>query len=57
MLNLPIYTAEDLYKHGLPLLEREFPLKLRLLGLRVTHLCPRGKTHGDLDKVCLQMGR
>lgn len=64
MLNLPIYSAEDLYKHGLTLLEKEFPLKLRLMGLRylphngqrrMTHLCPRGKTHGDLDKVYLEI--
>lgn len=34
MLNIPIYEADDLYKHGLALLEREFPLKLRLMGLR-----------------------
>jgi endogenous inhibitor of DNA gyrase (YacG/DUF329 family) len=60
MLNLPIYEADDLYKHGLTLLEKELPFKLRLMGLRyshlclaysrVTHLCPRGKPHGDLDK-------
>ena len=56
MLNLPIYEADDLYKHGLALLERELPLNLRLMGLRMTHLCPRGKPHGDLDKV-LQCGQ
>lgn len=37
-----IYLAEDLYKYSLPMLaklEQEFPgLKLRLLGLRCTHL-------------------
>ena len=64
MLNLPIYTADELYKHGLALLEKEFPLRLRLMGLRyillqletygrLTHLCPRDKPHGDLDKVPL----
>ena len=61
MLNIPIYEADDLYKHGLALLERELPLKLRLMGLRyphlncpynrMTHLCPRDKPQGDLDKV------
>ena len=34
MLNLPIHEADDLYKHGLALLEKAFPLKLRLMGLR-----------------------
>jgi len=34
MVNLPIYSADELYKQGLALLEREFPLKLRLMGLR-----------------------
>lgn len=34
MLNHPINTADDLYKHGLALLEKELPLKLRLLGLK-----------------------
>lgn len=34
MLNLPIHTADDLYKHGLAILEKELPLKLRLMGLR-----------------------
>jgi hypothetical protein len=34
MLNLPVYEADDLYKHGLALLEKELPLNLRLMGLR-----------------------
>jgi len=65
MLNLPIHSADDLYKHGLALLDKELPLKLRLMGLRyafaelciddrMTHLCPRGKIHGDLDKASLR---
>lgn len=62
MLNLSTHSAEELYRHGLALLEKELPLKLRLMGLRftsiyvptnvrMTHLCPRGKVHGELDKV------
>ncbi|ORY86088.1 hypothetical protein BCR37DRAFT_376616 [Protomyces lactucae-debilis] len=34
-----IYRADDLYAYSLPLLEKEFPLDLRLMGLRLTHLC------------------
>jgi len=34
MVNVPICSADELYKQGLALLEREFPLKLRLMGLR-----------------------
>ena len=34
----PVYTAKDLYEFAVPLLEKEFPLNLRLMGLRLTHL-------------------
>jgi DNA polymerase kappa len=44
-LGRPVATAEELYTNALPLLvalESEYPgLKIRLLGLRVTHLVPR----------------
>ena len=33
-----IFSAEDLYTHALSLLELEFPISLRLLGVRISHL-------------------
>ncbi|ODQ51250.1 DNA/RNA polymerase [Saitoella complicata NRRL Y-17804] len=47
-----IWQADELYKHGLPLLEREIHqaggnLRLRLMGLRLTQLGGRGES----DKV------
>lgn len=46
-----VFTADDLYHFGLPMLqklEKEFPgMKLRLMGLRCTHLVSKKK--GDVD--------
>lgn len=33
-----VHLAKDLYEFALPLLEKEFPLTLRLMGIRLTHL-------------------
>ena len=37
-LHGPCWRADDLYNFALPLLEREMPIRVRLLGLRLTHL-------------------
>jgi DNA polymerase kappa len=34
-----IFKADELFAYSLPLLEKELPLDLRLMGLRLTHLC------------------
>lgn len=34
----PVYLAKDLFEFALPLLEKELPLTLRLMGIRLTHL-------------------
>jgi len=52
-LHRSIFSAEDLYNHALPLLqelEGEFPpLKIRLMGLRVTQLSSTKKETGKID--------
>jgi len=33
-----IHTKEELYKYAWPMMEKEYPLQIRLMGLRLTHL-------------------
>ncbi|ODV91619.1 hypothetical protein CANCADRAFT_42256 [Tortispora caseinolytica NRRL Y-17796] len=37
-LGRPIYTADDLYKYGKELLDKEMPICVRLMGLKLTKL-------------------
>ncbi|KAK9454584.1 hypothetical protein V1511DRAFT_502397 [Dipodascopsis uninucleata] len=48
-LSRPIYTTDDLYKYGLLLLEKELPVTIRLIGLRVSDLVDLTK-EGPLSK-------
>ncbi|KAJ9095713.1 hypothetical protein QFC21_005585 [Naganishia friedmannii] len=45
-----VNTAADIYPHAKELLEKEFPLKIRLLGIRMTHLKDLQGPQGGLDK-------
>ncbi|KAJ9114977.1 hypothetical protein QFC22_005305 [Naganishia vaughanmartiniae] len=49
-LNKFVNTAAEIYPHAKELLEKEFPLKIRLLGIRMTHLKDLQGPQGGLDK-------
>lgn len=47
-LSHPIYTADDLFKYGSELLQRELPITVRLMGLKMSKLQSRDEPENGL---------
>jgi hypothetical protein len=47
----PFCTSAHIPQYAKELLEKEFPLKIRLLGIRMTHLKDLEGPPGGMDKV------
>ena len=51
MVHRYVYEAADIYKMALPLLEKEFPMKIRLLGIRLSHLSTLNKQETETGSI------